>query len=302
MVHQKIYRAVECIASRLHRFTATWRPPRRPPRSESTLNRLTIVSALKIGIQTRSLRQPLRRALQTAAQLGADGVEIDARLELPPGELSQTGIRQFRKLLADLGLAVSAVSFITRRGYDRLDELERRVLATQNAMNFAHTLGANVVINRVGHVPDEEHDPRFAALVEVLAGLSAYGDRVGARLAAQTGSESGPQLARLLAALPDQTFGVDLHPCGLIHHGHYPAEAVAALGRHVLHVHACDAVRDLSRGQVIDVELGRGAADLPAVLGQLEEFNYRGWVTIECPNSADPVAEMANAVAFLRSL
>jgi sugar phosphate isomerase/epimerase len=70
----------------------------------------------------------------------------------------------------------------------------------------------------------------------------------------------------------------------------------------VLHVHACDAVRDLSRGQVIDVELGRGAADLPAVLGQLEEFNYRGWVTIECPNSADPVAEMANAVAFLRSL
>ena len=258
--------------------------------------------ALKIGIQTRSLRQPLRRAIQTAAQLGADGVEIDARSELPPGELSQTGVRQFRKLLADLNLGVSAVSFITRRGYDQHDELERRVLATQTAMKFAHALGANVVINRVGHVPEDENDLRFAALVEVLAGLGAYGDRVGARLAAQTGSESGPQLARLLAAVPEQTIGVDLHPCGLIHHGHDPAEAVAVLGRHVLHVHACDAVRDLSRGQAIDVELGRGAADLPAVLGQLEEFNYRGWVTIECPNSADPVAEMANAVAFLRSL
>lgn len=283
-------------------FAATWKTPRRPKRSASTPNRLTIVSALKIGIQTRSLRQPLRRALQTAAQLGADGVEIDVRSELPPSELSQTGVRQFRKLLADLNLAVSAVSFITRRGYDQHDELERRVLATQTAMKFAHTLGANVVINRVGRVPEDENDPRFAALVEVLSGLGAYGDRVGARLAAQTGSESGPHLARLLAAVPDQTIGVDLHPGGLIHHGDDPAEAVAALGRHVLHVHACDAVRDLARSQVIDVELGRGAADLPAVLGQLEEFNYRGWVTIECPNSADPVAEMANAVAFLRTL
>ena len=192
-----------------------------------------------------SLRQPLRQALQTASRLGADGVEIDARTELPPGELSQTGLRQFRKLLGDLGLGVSAVSFITRRGYDTPDDLERRVLATQAAMKFAQTLGANVVINRVGRVPDDENDPRFAALVEVLSGLGAYGDRVGARLAAQTGSESGPQLARLFAALPDQTVGVDLHPSGLIHHGHDPAEAVAAVGRHVIHVHACDAVRDL---------------------------------------------------------
>jgi len=260
------------------------------------------VPILKIGIQTRSLRQPLRQALQTASRLGADGVEIDARSELPPGELSQTGLRQFRKLLSDLSLSVSAVSFITRRGYDNLDDLERRILATQSAMKFAQALGAGVVINRVGRVPEDEDDARFAALVDVLNGLGAYGDRVGARLALQTGSESIAQLARLLAALPDQIVGVDLHPCGLIHHGHDPAEAVAALGRHIFYVHACDAVRDLARGQVIDVELGRGTADLPALLGQLEEFNYRGWVTIERQNAADPVAEMANAVAFLRSL
>lgn len=257
---------------------------------------------LKIGIQTRSLRQPLRKALQTASRLGADGVEIDARHELPPSELSQTGIRQFRKLLADLRLGVSAVSFITRRGYDDLEELDRRILATQSAMKFAQLLGAGVVVNRAGNVPDDASDPRFAMLTDVLSGLGAYGDREGARLALQTGRESGPRLARLLSALPDQTVGVDLHPSGLIHHGHDPAEALTALGRHVLHVHACDAVRDLPRGQVIDVEIGRGAADLPALLGQLEEFNYRGWVTIERRNATDPIGEIGDAVAFLRSL
>ncbi len=205
-------------------------------------------------------------------------------------------------MLADLNLGVSAVSFITRRGYDNPEELERRVVATQNTMKFAHALGANVVINRVGQVPDEDSDPSFAALVEVLSGLGAFGDRVGARLAAQTGSESGAALRRLLDAVPYETVGVDLHPSGLIHHGHDPAESVAKLGHRMLHVHACDAVRDSSRNQVINVELGRGAADIPALLGQLEEFNYRGWVTVECPNSADPVGEAANAVAFLRSL
>ncbi len=40
----------------------------------------------------------------------------------------------------------------------------------------------------------------------------------------------------------------------------------------------------------------------PRCFDKGDEFNYRGWVTVECPNSADPVAEMANAVAFLRSL
>ncbi|MGD9635335.1 MAG: sugar phosphate isomerase/epimerase family protein [Pirellulales bacterium] len=244
---------------------------------------------------------PLRRALEAVARLGVEGVEIDARGELPPGELSQTGRRQFQKLLGDLGLSVAAISFPTRRGYDDADELERRVAATQNAMRFAQSLGAEVVINRIGSVPGDEHDPRFIRLVEVLTGIGAYGERVGARLAAQTGSDDGADLARLIAALPEQSIGVDFHPSGLIHHGHSPAEAVEALGRNIIHFHACDAVRDLARGQVIDVEIGRGAVDLPALLGQLEEFNYRGWVTIDCTTS-EPIAEAENAVAFLRSL
>ena len=76
------------------------------------------MSNVKIGIQTRSLRQPLKQAIRTAARLGANGVEIDARSELRPGELSATGLREFHKLLEDLNLRVSAVAFPTRRGYD----------------------------------------------------------------------------------------------------------------------------------------------------------------------------------------
>jgi sugar phosphate isomerase/epimerase len=257
--------------------------------------------ALKIGIQTKSLRQPLKQALRTAARLGADGVEIDARNELRPGELSGTGLRELHKLLEDLNLRVSAVAFPTRRGYGDPDDLERRVQATQNALRFARDLRADVVINRVGQVPTESNDPRFVRLVEALTAIGMHGERVGARLAAQTGPDPPQDLARLIAAPPEQTVGVDLHPTNLILGGQSPRDAVEVLGPYVLHVHACDAVRD-STGRSREVELGRGTADLPELLGLLTEFDYRGWVTIERRESADPVSEVENAVAFLRSL
>jgi sugar phosphate isomerase/epimerase len=263
---------------------------------------VTTVSNVKIGIQTRSLKQPLKQALQTAARLGAEGVEIDARTELPPSELSQTGLRQFLKLLDDLRLRVSAVTFPTRRGYGDPNDLDRRVAATQAAQRFAASLGAEVVVNRVGRLPDDEQAASFRQLVEALTAIGVYGERIGVRFAAQSGSEGPQQLARLIAAMPEQTVGIDLHPAALIAAGHSPREAVETLGPHVLHVHACDAVRDLGAGRAASVELGRGTADLPELLGRLTEFNYRGWVTIEGRDSADPAAEIENAVAYLRSL
>lgn len=260
------------------------------------------MTELRIGIQTRSLRQPLRKALATSWELGADGVEIDARRELVPAQLSQTGLRQFRKLLENLNLRVSAIAFPTRRGYETPERLEQRVLATQDAMRLAYELRADVVINRVGQIPSSSDDPAYSRLVESLTALGAFGDRVGARLAAQTGSQSPAALARLLGDLPDGSIGVDLHPGALVMHGDSPAEAVAELGRHIIHVHATDAVRDFGAGRAVEVELGRGSADMPALLGQLTEFGYQGWVTIERNDSADPVGDIENAMAFLRAI
>jgi sugar phosphate isomerase/epimerase len=245
----------------------------------------------------------LRQALQTAARLGADGIEIDARSELPPSELSQTGLRQFRKLLDDYRLSVSAVAFPTRRGYEVPDDLERRVFATQAAMRLAYNLGTSVVVNRVGQIPSSDDEPSFARLVESLTALGAIGERVGARIAAIPGGEPPADLARLIQALPDGTMGVDFHPGSLIQGGYSPVSAMDELGAYVLHVHAADAVRETGAPRAVETDLGRGSADFPAVLGQLDaQFNYRGWVTIERRDAADPLTAIGNAVAFMRSL
>ncbi|OHB76004.1 MAG: hypothetical protein A2W31_08340, partial [Planctomycetes bacterium RBG_16_64_10] len=199
---------------------------------------------LQIGVQLASLRQPFKEALRTASHLGARGVEIDARTEVRPEEMSQTGLRQLRKLLDDMNLRVSAVDFPTRRGYDVPDDLDRRVTATKAAMRLAHQLGASVVTNSVGRVPHDPDGPRWQTLCQVLSDLGSHGHHVGALLAVRTGADCGADLARLLAALPHGAIGVDLDPGNLIAHGHSALDAVAALGPWIRYVHATDAMPD----------------------------------------------------------
>lgn len=257
---------------------------------------------VKIGIQLASLKLPFRKALLTAAQLGASAVEIDVRNQLSPDELSRTGIRHIRKMLDDLNLRVCAAAFPTRRGYDVPDDLDRRIDATKRALQLAYDLGANVLINSVGRIPSDATSPSWGTLTQALADIGGFGQRVGATLCAETGSESGADLLRLIKALPEGSLGVNFDPGNLIVNGHSPLEAATLLGRCVMHVHAKDGVRDLAQGRGVEVPLGRGSCEFPVLLAILEQHEYRGYVTIERLNAVDPVREIADAVSFLKNL
>lgn len=257
---------------------------------------------VKIGIQLASLRLPFKKALATAARLGAQAVEIDARGEIKPQDLTRSATRQVRKMLDDLNLRVCAVAFRTRHGYNVAENLEARLDATKQAMQMAYELGAPVVVNQVGRIPSEPVGPAWELLLQSLADLGRHGQHVGALLAAETGSESGADLARLIAALPPGSLGVNFDPGNLIVNNFSAADALAALGQHVLHVHAKDGVRDLAQGRGVEVPLGRGSVDFASLLAVLEEHQYRGYFTIERENADDPVFEIGQAVEYLRNL
>ncbi|MGD9720859.1 MAG: sugar phosphate isomerase/epimerase family protein [Pirellulales bacterium] len=258
--------------------------------------------ALKIAIQLSGLRLPFRKAVAVAARLGASAVEIDARGELRPDQLGQTALREVRRLLEEHGLRVSAVGFRTRRGYDDSNELDRRVTATKAALRLAADLRAAVVVNQVGRVPEEAGGPGWNQLVETLSDLGRYGHHVGATFAAHTGGCSGPVLRRLIDALGPLAIGADLDPGNLIINGFSPLGAVESLGQHILHVHARDGARDLARGRGLEVPLGRGTADFPALLGALENFGYRGYFTIAREETSDAEQEFGQAVEYLNEI
>lgn len=255
-----------------------------------------------IGIQVRCLRQPLAKAIATAAKLGASCVGIDARVDIKPKELSQTGLRQLRRTLEEHRLKVSVVEFRTRRGYDTLEDLDARVEATKNAMQFAYSLGAKFLLNQVGQFAENSEGQSWELLREVLRDLGNFGHHCGVMLATTTGGEDAAALRYLLDALPSGTLGIDLNPGGLIANGLSPMEVIAEVGGDISHVWANDAVRDLARGRGLSAQLGRGSVDYPALLGALEEYPYRGKFTIVRDDSPNPEIEFGEAVQFLQSV
>ena len=104
------------------------------------------------------------------------------------------------------------------------------------------------------------------------------------------------------ASCPPGSIGVDFNPANLILNGHSPREAVRALAPHILHVHAIDATRDLALGRGIEVALGQGSAELPEILGVLEEHQYRGYITVSRKDSDQPLSDIRQGIEFLRNL
>jgi sugar phosphate isomerase/epimerase len=168
-------------------------------------------------------------------------------------------------------------------------------------MKFAYQLGTSVVVNYIGRIPGEASGPQWNTLTQALIDLGNHGQHVGAFLAARTGDESADDWERLHSALPEGTLGLDFDPGGMIIHGHSPQAVIEKHGRNVLHVHARDGVRDLARGRGLEVALGRGEAEFPALAALLETRGYRGYYTLE-RSGENAVSEIGQGVKYLKSL
>ena len=108
-------------------------------------------------------------------------------------------------------------------------------------------------------------------------------------------------MARLVDALPSGSLGVNFNPGHFIANGFSAQDALVALGKHIVHIHAKDAVRDASQRRALDVPLGSGSVEFPELLARLEEFQYRGYLTVVGEYSSNPQVELAHAVRYLRN-
>ena len=258
---------------------------------------------LRKSVSLESLKLPFRQALAAAAEIGAEAVEINARTMLRPQELSRTGVRQIRKWLGDYSLDIAAVSFPTRRGLHVLQDLDKRLDGLKGAMTMANELGCRIVSNQIGKIPDESETESHGTMVAALTDLAAHSLKAGAWLAIRTGPDDGLRTSALLQRLPDGAIGVDFDPAELMLYGHSPSETLKPLSAMVSHFRARDAVRDLSLGRGVEVQLGRGSIDLPALLAQLEEHQYRGFITVERRDTeGNPKLECAQAIEYLTNL
>ncbi len=258
------------------------------------------MARFRIGLRLQTLRMPVRKALDTAAALGVAGVQIDPVDELSPDRLSATGRREFRRLVEQLGLQIASLSFLARRGFATEAGLEERLEALTKLFAMAYQLGAPLVIGSIGRVPEDREHPARKLLEEVLAEIGRRAERHGVVFAVETGTESGKTLHGLLETVDLPTVRCNLDPANLLVRGYDPVEAVLELAEMIVHTHARDALHEAAGDIGREVPLGQGDLDWDSYMHALAEIEYHGWFTVERHYAAEPQAEVAQAVAFLR--
>ena len=256
---------------------------------------------LKIAVATRHCGQPLKRSLETAAMIGARGVQLDVRNELRPGDLSETGRRQFQHQLRERLLTISSFEFPTRRALTDPESLDARVAGLKAALEFAWQLGATVVVGRIGRVPEDVDSDAYQLLVQVLNDIARHSNRVGAVYSLTPTIDSVSSLERLFEDVTDGPLGLNLDPAGLVMAGSDPVAVYRSLYSRVLSVQIRDGVRDID-GQGIEVPTGRGEVVWDELLALLSEGDYKGWLTVTRSSGDDRIGDMGRAIRFLQNV
>ena len=254
-----------------------------------------------IAVATRCFQSPLKESLRAAAETGATGVQFDAREEIKPGELSETGRRQLLHSLAEQGLTIASLTFPTRRSFYDEDQLDGRVAMARRIMDFAWQLKCRVVTARVGKIPEDVESKNYRILVDVLCDLARHANQVGTTLAITPVQDSPQALADLLSKVKTGPLGIDFDPAALLTAGTKPAEAFRFLHGSVLHLTARDAIRDLDAGGQ-EVALGAGEADYVELLPLLDEAGYSGWLTVNRMLGDDRAGDVYRGVKYLKDM
>lgn len=140
------------------------------------------MAELKIAVRLDSMNGvkanavSLRKALTLVASMGATSVELCGRRLVDVSELSDTGVRTLRKILDDLNLQVASIRFPTQHGFDRIENLDRRIDATKMAMRSAYRLGAPLVVNQIGPVPRPPQKQSSSASSPSVSGAMIAGE------------------------------------------------------------------------------------------------------------------------------
>ena len=153
---------------------------------------------MKIGVIISSFRLPADAALERAAAVGAQGVQLwNAGGEHSAENLDAGQRRQLRQRISALGLEIASLCADYGKSYALAAELGWLLPKMKEAVDLATDLGAAVVTTHVGEVPEHDTDPNWGKMVDALADVGGYAAKHGVRLATETGPEDARSAAPL---------------------------------------------------------------------------------------------------------
>ena len=277
------------------------------------------MSRFPIGVIINSFRTDIPTAVKKAAAVGAQGIQVYATSgEMAPENMNAAKRAEFKALVEDNGLVISALCGDLGGGFGYKDENPARVEKSKRILDLAKELGTDVVTTHIGVVPADKNHDRYKVMQEACFELASYADSIDAHFAVETGPETSAMLKEFLDGLNSTGVGVNLDPANLVMvTGDDPAKAVHNLKDYIVHTHAKDGKQNffvdpeivygmveshiVTHDSFIEVPLGEGSVNWNEYLKALEDIGYKGFLTIEREVGDDPARDIRKAVDFLNA-
>lgn len=273
-----------------------------------------------IGIMMDSLRTDNRTAIETAAKMGAKGLQMYAtKGENSPENLTGEKRRELLDMVKSNGLCFSALCGDLGEGFWRKERNPQLIEKSKRILELAKKLETNVVTTHIGVIPEDKSDDRYKIMQEACYELSRHADSLDAHFAIETGPEIAKTLKEFLDSLNSTGVAVNLDPANFVMvTGDDPVQAVYTLKDYIVHTHAKDGRRLFEKSPEViygvveeselvndrsfeELPLGLGDVDFDNYLKALDEIGYRGFLTIEREVGENPKADIETAIAFLKS-
>ncbi len=153
---------------------------------------------MKISVITDCFKTTHEQGIKKAAELGLDGVQIYATTGGFSPELSAEQKAEYKCLLQEKGLTVSALcGDMGGYGFEIAEDNPERIEKTKRIIDLAVEFDAKVVTTHIGVIPDEKTHPRYEIMLAALTECGLYAKEKGVTLAIETGPEKAKRYWRL---------------------------------------------------------------------------------------------------------
>ena len=240
-----------------------------------------------------------QRVVTEAQRMGYNGIELrfigDQRDLLKTPELQKEMLPHTKQQIKEATISICCVDTSVLL----VNEDDAMIEAGQRHIDLAADLGAPFVRVFGGQIPKEKsREAAIKTAAKNFLALADYASGKKVRVLVETHDEfsTSESVVKLMKLTNHPNTGVlwDIHhPFRL--HGETPAQAFAAIGPHVHHVHVKDS-KDLGGGKVRYVPIGEGDVPIAQCLNLLKSAGYDGWIALEWEKTWHPEIEEPEVV------
>ena len=251
------------------------------------------------GARDRTLGGEGMLAIDHAASLGLDGVELNATDWPPNGPLWLAEERErLRRHADELGVRIPSVGFgVLNQGAlaGTAEQQARGKSILRQAIVIAHELGATVVMMQHLGANAISTPEKVRQVVDGVGELIPMAVEHGVTLALENTLDAAANIA-ILDAVASPNLKVYYDICNTWAVGHDVPADIRRLGDRIAQVHFKDRLPGVTAG----CDLGVGIVDVNICAEALRAIGYDGWVLLETPAGDDPIASGRRNLDYLK--